>query len=217
MKYKAIIWDLDGTLLNTLEDLCKATNHALATFGLQERTIEEVRCFVGNGVRNLMKRAVPDGDNNPQFDAIFAEFRQWYVLHCQEHTAPYQGIPEVLKTLGQNGLKMAIVSNKLQAGVTELWKKWFQDTIDIAIGERTGVQRKPAPDMVHLAISELGVKPEECVYIGDSDVDIMTAQNSGIDCISVLWGFRNLDELQGLGQEVFVSTPLELLSYIQEE
>lgn len=218
MKYDTIIWDLDGTLLDTLQDLANATNHALRTFSMPERTIDEVRQFVGNGVRNLIRRAVPQGEENPQFEDVFTSFKAYYVDHCQEHTCLYPGISETLRELHARGIRMAVVSNKLQAGVTELHNAWFKDTIEVAIGEREGINRKPAPDMVRLAIDALGISPatNNIVYIGDSDVDIQTARNAGLPCISVLWGFRDKDFLLQHGATTLISTPQQLLDLIAE-
>lgn len=214
MKYTTIIWDLDGTLLDTLQDLAEATNHALRSHGMPERTLDEVRRFVGNGVRKLMCRAIPQGELNPQFEECFAEFRRYYVAHCQEHTGLYPGIKEMLSELHSRGLRMAVVSNKLQAGVTELYHVWFADTIEVAVGERPEVQRKPAPDMVRLALEEMGVSAEDAVYIGDSEVDVLTARNAGLPCISVLWGFRTSEELLQAGATCLVDNPKEILDLL---
>jgi len=216
MKYKTVIWDLDGTLMDTLQDLADATNHALRTCGMPERTIDEVRRFVGNGVRMLMRRAIPQGEENPRFEECFAQFRAYYVQHCQDHTCLYPGIHETLQKLQKMGVRMAVVSNKLQAGVDELHQAWFSDTIDVAIGERPEVKRKPAPDMVKLALKELGVGIEDAVYVGDSDVDIQTARNSGLPCISVLWGFRDREMLEQAGATCFAEKPEDILTKIQD-
>lgn len=214
MKYKVVIWDLDGTLLDTLQDLANATNYALKTWGLPERNIDEIRQFVGNGVRMLVTRAVPQGEEHPHFEEIFDTFKAHYVEHCQENTGLYPGIAETLKALKVRGVRMAVVSNKLQSGVTELYDYWFKDTIEVAIGEREGINRKPARDMVDIALSELGVSADDAVYVGDSDVDVMTAKNSGLPCISVLWGFRTKDFLVEHGANLFVSRPEEILDII---
>ncbi len=211
MKYKNIIWDLDGTLLDTLYDLYLATNYALKTHGMPERTYEEVRQFVGNGVRRLMALSVPNGEDNPAFEDTFTTFKSYYVDHCRDNTGLYPGISEALKGLKARGYRMAIVSNKLQAGVTELHETFFKDFIDVAIGERPNIRRKPAPDMVHLAMKELGATNEDSVYIGDSEVDVATGHGAGLPCISVLWGFRTKEELLANGATDFVNTPAELL------
>lgn len=213
-KYKTIVWDLDGTLLDTLQDLFEATNYALRTHGLPERTLEEVRQFVGNGVRLLMIRAVPGGESHPAFEAIFATFKAYYVEHCQDHTGLYPGIEETLRALKAKGVRMAIVSNKLQAGVDQLYDELFRDWIEVAIGESPAVNRKPAPDMVEMALKKMGLTKDEIVYVGDSDVDIATARNAGIPCISVLWGFREKDFLIAHGATELISEPKELLRFV---
>ena len=214
MKYKAIIFDLDGTLTDTLYDLMLSTNHALRCMGWPERTLDEVRRFVGNGVRRLMEQAVPAGTEEEEFEECFEHFREHYVEHCQDHTGLYEGIDELLAELKSRGYKMAIVSNKLQPGVDELYKAFFQDTIEVAIGERPDVRRKPMPDMVNLALKELGVTTEEAIYVGDSEVDMATARNAGLPCISVLWGFRDKDYLKEIGAFRMVATPSEILDLV---
>lgn len=210
MSYKAIIWDLDGTLLDTLQDLYLSVNHALRQHNMPERTLEEVRQFVGNGVRRLMELSVPGGETNPQFEDTFATFKRYYVLHCQDNTGLYPGIKATLEALKAKGYRMAVVSNKLQAGVTELYETYFKDTIEIAIGERPEVRRKPQADMVHLALRQLGVSASEAVYVGDSEVDVATARNAGLPCISVLWGFRDKETLQRSGATTFLSAPQDI-------
>lgn len=216
MNIKNIIWDLDGTLMDTLYDLYLATNYALKEHGMPERTLDEVRQFVGNGVRNLMLRAVPDGEKHPRFEECFAAFKTYYKAHCKDNTSLYAGIGDVLALLKLQGYRMAIVSNKLQAGVDELYEEWFRDTIDVAIGEREGIQRKPAPDMVRLAMQELSAKCGEpvtacnSIYIGDSDVDIATARNSELPCISVLWGFRDKEFLLQHDASLFATSPSDI-------
>lgn len=216
MKYNTIIWDMDGTLLDTLRDLSDAVNHTLCVYGLPLRDKEEVRRLLGNGVRNLMRGAVPGGEKNPRFDDILADFKAYYVNHCRDHTGPYEGICEALRQLKEMGVKMAVVSNKLQAGVDELWEAHFRDTIDVAIGERSGVARKPAPDMVQLALRDLGTEGDDvrAVYIGDSEVDIATARNSALDCISVTWGFRDKDWLEEQGATVMADKPADIVEII---
>ena len=205
---KAVIFDLDGTLLNTLDDLADAVNWALRQNNMPERTRDEVRQFVGNGVRRLMERAVPGGEHNPRF---FADFRHYYVNHCQDKTCLYDGISEMLTALRAHGLQLAIVSNKLQAGVDELYVRYFRATVSVAVGERPPMPRKPAPDMVFTALRQLGVTADEAVYVGDSDVDLQTAHNSGLPCIAVLWGFRDRDFLVAHGANTFAATPAEVV------
>ena len=211
--FDTYIFDLDGTLLDTLGDLAASVNHALRTHGLPEHSIDDVRRFVGNGVRKLMERAVPDGAGNPLFDETFATFRQYYMAHSLDTTRPYEGIPETLEALKARGCHLAVVSNKMMAATQELCRHFFPDTIEVAIGEdeAAGSRRKPAPDTVFAAFTALGVGKENAVYVGDSDVDIQTARNAGIPCISVLWGFRDRDFLLQNGAETFISTPSELL------
>ena len=219
MMYKVYIFDLDGTLLNTLTDLAASTNYALRKHGMPEHSIDDVRRFVGNGVRKLMERAVPDGADNPLFDEAFATFRQHYMEHSLDTTRPYDGIPETLAALKARGCRLAVVSNKMMAATQELCRHFFPDTIEVAIGEDEahGIRKKPAPDTVFEALKTLGASRVEepdglsAVYVGDSDVDIQTAANAGLPCISVLWGFRDRDFLIQHGAETFISAPSELL------
>lgn len=210
--FKTYIFDLDGTLLSTLNDLASSTNYALRWAGMPERTIEEVRMFVGNGVRLLMERAIPEGVNNPKFEETYAKFREHYMEHNLDTTRPYDGIPELLHELKRRGKHLAIVSNKFYAATQDLAKHFFPDTIEVAIGERENIRKKPAPDTVLEALRQLNVSKEDAVYIGDSDVDIMTAKNCGLPCISVLWGFRDKDFLIEHGGSLFVEKPIEILS-----
>ena len=212
--YNAFIFDLDGTLLNTLDDLAASVNYALRTHGMPERTLDEVRSFVGNGVRLLMERAIPEGTDNPRFEETFATFRQYYMDHSLDKTRPYEGIPEMIHALKQRGCRLAVVSNKFYAATQELISHFFPE-ITVAIGEHEseGIRKKPAPDTVFEALRQLGVGKENAVYVGDSDVDLQTAHNSGLPCISVLWGFRDRDFLLAHGATTFISQPKELLSY----
>ncbi|MBP5770771.1 MAG: HAD-IA family hydrolase [Bacteroidaceae bacterium] len=195
LSVKAVVFDLDGTLLYTLQDLANALNWALRQNGMPERTLSEVRRFVGNGVQRLVQRAMPEESVTPLFDKTFSDFKRYYMVHCQETTCPYEGVPEMLLTLKAHGFKLAIVSNKLQAGVDELCNRYFRDTVTVAIGDQPSLQRKPAPDMVNEALRILGVDARDAVYVGDSDIDLLTARNSGLPCISVLWGYRDRDFL----------------------
>ena len=213
-KYKAVIFDLDGTLLYTLEDLTDADNYVMRKFGYPEHTIDEVRSFVGNGIKLLIERSIPDGNKNPDFEAAFSEFKSYYTDHCQIKTRPYDGIMELLLKLYELGYKLAIVSNKNQAAVTELNDIYFKDFISTAIGEMEGVRKMPAPDTVLKALSELGVTADDAVYVGDSDVDRETAKNSGMNCVSVTWGFRDRELLESLNPYAIIDTPKDLLKYI---
>ena len=210
--FETYIFDLDGTLLSTLDDLAASTNYALRWAGMPERTVEEVRMFVGNGVKLLMERAIPNGINNPKFEETYAKFREYYMDHNLDTTCPYEGIPELLRELKRRGKKLAIVSNKFYAATQELAKHFFPDTIEVAIGERDSIRKKPAPDTVLEALKQLGASKDNAVYIGDSDVDIMTAKNCDLPCISVLWGFRDKDYLVKHGGTIFVDKPSEILS-----
>lgn len=211
---EAVIFDLDGTLLNTLYDLTDSVNWALEKYGQPTRSIEEVRAFVGNGLRNLMQRAVPNGEENPVFEDLFEFFREYYKSHCNIKTAPYEGIMELMKELKGRGIQMAIVSNKIDAGVKELNAIHFAEYVDVALGEREGIERKPAPDSVNEAIRLLGVNKENTVYVGDSDVDIQTAKNAEIRYVSVSWGFRDEAFLMEHGAGIMIDRPLELLEYL---
>lgn len=210
-KYKTYIFDLDGTLLSTLADLAASTNYALRTHHMPERSLDEVRRFVGNGVKKLMERAIPDGLNNPLFEETFATFRQHYMQHNLDTTQPYPGIMQLLEQLKAEDKNIAVVSNKFYAATRELCRHFFGDLVPVAIGEREDIRKKPAPDTVIEALRELGVDKEGAVYIGDSDVDIDTARNSHMPCISVLWGFRSKEFLLEHGATHLVSSPSEIV------
>ncbi len=231
--YSTFVFDLDGTLLDTLRDLAASTNYALRQYGMPEHSIDDVRRFVGNGVRMLMQRAIPDGTDNPLFEEVFAAFRQHYMQHSLDTTQPYDGIPEMLQALQQCGCRMAVVSNKMMAATQELVAHFFPQ-IPVAIGEneKAGIRKKPAPDTVYEALRQLDAlrgdpsssvalqssqtpchaqPPCHAVYVGDSDVDLLTARNAGMPCISVLWGFRDRDFLLQHGATTFITHPRELL------
>jgi phosphoglycolate phosphatase len=214
MKYQSVIFDLDGTLLDTLEDLRCSVNHALRQYGLPERSLEEIRTFVGNGVRNLMTKAVPGGAEAPDFEAIFAEFRSHYAVHWRDFTRPYDGAAELVEELHSRGLKLAVVSNKTDAEVKSLCKEFFGDKILVVRGEVPGVPRKPAPDSVLLALESLGMERSQVLYVGDSEVDVRTARNAGVYCVAALWGFRSRGELESEGATVFIEHPSELLGHL---
>lgn len=214
-KITTVIFDLDGTLLDTLEDLKNATNYALRVCDMPERSLSEIRQFVGNGVKNLMIRAVPQGEDNPAFERAFAVFKEYYGEHCNDATKAYDGIPELLQELKNMGYALAIVSNKIDSAVQDLNNRYFPQ-VDVAIGDRESLQRKPEPDSVFLALRELGRTREEAVYVGDSDVDLLTAQNAGLPCISVLWGFRDREFLAEHGAAVFVEKPMEITDVLSQ-
>ncbi len=214
MKYTTIIWDMDGTVLDTLCDLCDSVNFALLKNGMPERTQDQTRRALGNGILSLMELSVPGGRDNPEFERVFADFKTHYAGNCRNKTCPYEGIPEVLDTFKAMGIKMAIVSNKINSAVDKLCRDFYPQ-MDYALGEVAGLARKPAPDMVEKALAVLGSEKSETVYIGDSEVDVLTAKNSGLDCISVLWGFRTREELVKNGASIFAELPCELIDIIK--
>lgn len=204
--YQAVIFDLDGTLLYTLEDLYLATNHALTALGLPTRTRDEVRSFVGNGYRRLFALACPEGTPDEVQEQALAIFNEYYLAHDQDHTAPYPGIPELLEELQEAGIPLAVVSNKGDAAVRDLMDAVFPGTFRAVAGEKEGVRRKPAPDTVNVAMAELGVGPHDVVLIGDSEVDVATAANAGCACIAVTWGYRSVEELRAAGATTLAAT-----------
>ena len=210
--YRTYIFDLDGTLLDTLGDLAASTNYALLKMGMVERSLDEVRQFVGNGVRVLIEKAVPAGTSPEKMEETLHVFRQHYLEHGLDTTQPYDGICELLTALKNRGSHIAVVSNKFYAATQELCRHFFADLVEVAIGEREDIRRKPAPDTVLEALRQLGVNREGAVYVGDSEVDIATAQNAGIPCISVLWGFREKAFLLAHGAKTFAQRPEELLA-----
>nr|MDD6335470.1 HAD family hydrolase [bacterium] len=202
-----VLFDLDGTLLNTLGDLAWATNEALRQQGLPGRTQEEVRAMVGNGVRRLIARAVPEGTPEAVQQAVYEGFLAAYHGHLQVQTAPYPGILPMLAHLKARGMRIGIVSNKIQSAVDGLSAAFFTGLVDCAIGERANVAKKPAPDSVYLALEALGGMDGKAVYIGDSDVDVQTAKNAGLPMIAVTWGFRSRLQLEQAGATRFADTP----------
>ena len=215
MKYTIAIFDLDGTILNTLEDLADSTNYALKTCGYPERTMDEVRQFVGNGIRKLMERAVPEGTPVEEIDRVHETFTAHYKVHCADKTRPYDGIMELLQNLKKDGCKLAVVSNKADYGVQELCKQYYDGIFDFAVGEREGIRKKPAPDSVNEVLKTLGCSRDRAVYIGDSDVDIQTAANAQMDHIIVEWGFRDVPFLIAKGAKVLVEKPEEILEIVE--
>lgn len=214
-KYSTIIFDLDGTLLNTLDDLADAVNYVMEKNGYPTRTLEEVRHFVGNGIRRLMELAVPEDVSADEFECVFNEFKKYYTEHCQIRTCAYEGIMSLLKCLYEKGYAMAIVSNKNHAAVCELNDIYFKKYIDVAIGQKDGIRKKPAPDTVLQALSELKKEKETAIYVGDSEVDFATAQNTGMDCILVTWGFRTKEELSEFQPVAFVDQAERLLEVLE--
>lgn len=214
MKYRLAIFDMDGTILDTLEDLKNATNYALRTNGLPERTLDEVRQFVGNGILLLIQRAVPDDTEDIMIQQVFQTFTAYYAEHCADATNPYDGILPLIQSLRTAGIKTAVVSNKADFAVQELVKTYFDGCFDAAVGERTGIQKKPAPDSVYEVISALHMEKSDAIYIGDSDVDLATAKNAGLPCIAVEWGFRTHDFLVEHGADILVTKPEEILDIL---
>ena len=212
MDIKAVIWDLDGTLLDTLTDLAASTNAALAQCGLPGRTKDEVRCFVGNGVRRLIERAVPPGTDGAMVQRVYDAFVAHYGAHSRDTTRPYDGVMEMLDALCAQGIRLAIVSNKIDFAVRELSAAYFGERMQVAVGDDPSRRRKPAPDSVLEAMRRLGVTREETVYVGDSDVDVLTAHNAGVTCCAVSWGFRPEESLRAAGAEHIAATPEELLA-----
>ncbi|MCI8408920.1 MAG: HAD-IIIA family hydrolase [Lachnospiraceae bacterium] len=214
MKTELIIFDLDGTILNTLEDLADSTNYALAANQLPERTMEEIRNFVGNGIRKLIERAVPEGCEDIKVDKVFADFGKHYKEHCADKTRPYEGILELLSELHSKKYHLAVVSNKADFAVQELCETYFQGKFEYVVGERKGIRRKPYPDSVLEVLDKLQINKENAVYVGDSEVDIKTAKNAGIKMICVEWGFRDRAYLMKQGAENFAALPIEIYKFL---
>ena len=212
---KAVIWDLDGTILDTLKDLTDSVNYVLRVKKLPEQGIEEIKMMLGNGIRVLMEKAVPAGTNNPDFEECFSMFKDYYQKHMDDNTAPYNGVVSVMKSLKLNGYKQAIVSNKIDCAVQKLVEKYYS-FVDTAIGENHKMAKKPSSDMVNEVLKRLDVSNDEAVYIGDSEVDLETAQNSGLDCICVTWGFRNKKFLLDKGAKHIIDLPEELIKVLAE-
>jgi len=215
MKFDTVVFDLDGTLLDTLDDLASSVNHALSSYGLPARSLAEVRGFLGNGIRFLMEHAAGDAAHGAMFEKVFQAFRSHYIGHCLDSTKPFPGIMQLLAALKGAGVKMAIVSNKLHPAVQELNERFFQGYISTAVGESATVRRKPNPDAVLAALKQLGSSPERAVYVGDSEVDLATAQNAGLPCVLVLWGFRDAPYLRSLDNVyAYLQKPEELLEVV---
>lgn len=208
--YKTAIFDLDGTLLDTLGDLADAVNYALLKFGYPARSLAEVRRFVGNGIANLITRALPNSEKTADFEQVLATFRAYYEQNSQNKTAPYEGILPLLSRLRERGVRVAVVSNKFDAAVAALSRRYFGELVEVAVGESPDREKKPAPDGIDYALAQLGEGREGAVYIGDSEVDAVTAANAGIPCISVLWGFRDRAEIAAAGGRIFAETVSEL-------
>ena len=214
MSYDAILFDMDGTVLNTLDDLHDSVNTALRQFRLPERSIDQVRAALGNGSRYLIEHSVPDGTPSALTEQILAFYEPWYTAHSRIKTRPYPGIPALMRRLRAAGLRLAIISNKPDSAVPALAEEHFPGLLELAVGEREGVRRKPAPDMIFKAVEGLGLPLKRCLFVGDSEVDVATARAAGIDCVSVTWGFRTGDQLREAGASVLVNSADELGEWI---
>lgn len=212
--FDTVIFDLDGTLLNTLDDLADSVNYTMKQYGFPERTVEEVRCFVGNGVGRLIELSIPEGLKNPQYAKCLEDFRRHYAENMQNKTSAYEEVGEMLEELKKKGFKLAIVSNKFDKAVKGLNRIYFEDYVKVAIGESENVRRKPAPDSVFKALEKLGTSADKAIYVGDSEVDVQTAKNAGIPCVGVTWGFRSRGVLEQEGAEYIIDRPWELLKIV---
>lgn len=214
MKYKAVIFDMDGTILNTLEDLKNATNYSLRQFGMPERSLEEVRMFVGNGIRKLVERAVPAGTSEEKIAQVFDVFLEYYEIHSADNTSPYPGILELVEKLKKSGIKTAVSTNKADVPAQELGREYFNGIFDLIVGQQDGLKVKPAPDSVNKILSILDIQKKDAIYIGDSDVDVQTAKNSGLDFIGVSWGFRGREFLEKNGAKNIIDNANEILDLV---
>ena len=214
MSYKAVIFDLDGTILDTLQDLANSLNHALRTHGYPERSLDEVRRFIGNGIRVLVQRGCPTGTPEAAQEEALATFRVHYDAHCKDFTGPYAGIHDLLAALKERGIRTAVVSNKIEPAVIVLCDEHFPGSFEYMVGNRPDLAPKPSPDSVNEVIEKMGLDRADIVYIGDTEVDIQTADNAGIDCIGVDWGFRDGAYLRELGAKYIVNAPMEVLDIV---
>ena len=216
MSVRAVLYDMDGTVLDTLEDLKNAANAAMAAFGRPALTLEQVRRYVGNGSRRLIELALGEGADEAEIDRVLAWYKPWYDAHCRILTRPYPGVPDMMERLKAAGLRQAIVSNKPDSAVHALAADFFPGLAELAVGEREseGIRRKPWPDMLEAVRTQMGLRREDCLYVGDSEVDILTASNAGLRCVSVTWGFRSREQLIAAGAETLIDTPEELAALV---
>lgn len=212
--YKAVIFDMDGTILNTLNDLADAVNYVMTKMDMPLHTISEVRAYVGNGLHKTIERAVPEGTTKEKLEEAYELMVKYYRSNCNIKTGPYEGIPELIKEIRQKGIKTAVISNKNDAAVKKLCDEMFEDCFDYSLGDSEGIPLKPDRAMVDITLKALGVKASDSIYVGDSEVDIMTAHNSDMKCISVTWGFRDREFLEEKNADIFVDTPLEILDIL---
>ena len=213
----AVIFDLDGTLLNTLGDLRAATNHALEVRGLPPHSMEEIRQFIGNGIRLLICRAMPEGTPEAEIDAALDDFKAYYAAHIHDRTVPYDGIPQLLTTLRKRGIKVAVLSNKIDSASQQLIEYFFPGKTDVVFGEHVGVPRKPDPTFCRMVMQQLGVQPEQVLYVGDSGTDMQTAKNAGLYAVGVTWGFRSKEVLLEYGADVLVHRPEQILQILDSD
>lgn len=213
----AVIFDLDGTLLNTLGDLRAATNHALEVRGLPPHSMEEIRQFIGNGIRLLICRAMPEGTPEAEIDAALDDFKAYYAAHIHDRTVPYDGIPQLLTALRKRGIQVAVLSNKIDSASQQLIEYFFPGKIDVVFGEHVGVPRKPDPTSCRMVMQQLGVQPEQVLYVGDSGTDMQTAKNAGLYAVGVTWGFRSKEVLLKYGADVLVHRPEQILQILDSD
>lgn len=213
----AVIFDLDGTLLNTLGDLRAATNHALEVRGLPPHSMEEIRQFIGNGIRLLICRAMPEGTPEAEIDAALDDFKAYYAAHIHDRTVPYDGIPQLLTALRKRGIKVAVLSNKIDSASQQLIEYFFPGKTDVVFGEHVGVPRKPDPTSCRMVMQRLGVQPEQVLYVGDSGTDMQTAKNAGLYAVGVTWGFRSKEVLLEYGADVLVHRPEQILQILDSD
>ena len=217
MKYKAVLFDMDGTVLDTLGDLAAAVNHTLREFSMPERSIAEVAAALSNGAAYLIAHTVPDGTSKELTDKVLAAYALYYDAHCDILTGPYDGIVPLMEKLRDKGVKLAVISNKQDTAVKPLAEKYFPGLLEIAVGESAEVRRKPNPDAVLAALRHIGVEREDAIYVGDTEVDLQTARNAGMECASVDWGFRTREQLVEIGAEHIFDTVQELEEYLLRE
>ena len=213
----AVIFDLDGTLLNTLGDLRAATNHALEVRGLPPHSMEEIRQFIGNGIRLLICRAMPEGTPEAEIDAALDDFKAYYAAHIHNRTVPYDGIPQLLTALKKRGIQVAVLSNKINSASQQLIEYFFPGKTDVVFGEHVGVPRKPDPTSCRMVMQQLGVQPEQVLYVGDSGTDMQTAKNAGLYAVGVTWGFRSKEVLLKYGADVLVHRPEQILQILDSD
>ena len=214
MRYTTVLFDLDGTLMDTLEDLRDSVNHVISSRGFPERSLDQIRMSLGNGARVLLASSLPEGEDTPGFDDILQEYSQYYLTHNMIKTKPYEGVHQMLRELVSREFKVGVVSNKSDEAAKEIVRRFLGDVVSVVIGESRSIRRKPAPDTVLEALKELGSNPWESVYVGDSEVDIKTAAAAGMDCISVTWGFRSEDFLRSAGARYVAHTPADVLKLV---